>query len=188
MKIIKKIREQRGLSQRELAVRAGMSFRGIQQVESARHNWRVSSVRGVAEALGLPEGGLDYHLNRLFSLPLDSVEDISLRMLHDGFDSWKTHLFDFVDRFRSTRDAALIERPPVPELDDRLRALIASTVESLCNEYRLNEPHWCRGEPRLPQPWFVAGIENLKAMALVESPAVFRARGIFVLENFLSRA
>jgi hypothetical protein len=40
----------------------------------------------------------------------------------------------------------------------------------------------------LPDPWFVAGIENLKASALVESPVQFRRNNIFVLGNFLSRA
>jgi hypothetical protein len=41
--------------------------------------------------------------------------------------------------------------------------------------------------PGLEEPWFVTGIENLKAMAIVESPVFFRRRLIFVLENFLSR-
>jgi hypothetical protein len=40
----------------------------------------------------------------------------------------------------------------------------------------------------LDSPWFVAGIENLKASALVESPVRFRKRNIFVLANFLERA
>jgi hypothetical protein len=34
----------------------------------------------------------------------------------------------------------------------------------------------------------VSGVENLKAMALVESPAWFRRRNVFVLGNFLNRA
>ena len=37
-------------------------------------------------------------------------------------------------------------------------------------------------------PWFVSGMENLKAIALAESPLRFRIRKIFVLSNFLSRA
>jgi hypothetical protein len=40
----------------------------------------------------------------------------------------------------------------------------------------------------LPRPWFVAGVENLKATALVESPLPFRRNNVFVLGNFLSRA
>ena len=46
----------------------------------------------------------------------------------------------------------------------------------------------CAGVGALATPWFVAGVENLKALALVESPTHFRKRNIFVLGNFLSRA
>ena len=74
------------------------------------------------------------------------------------------------------------------ELDARLQALCASVTEALCRELSMAPPAWCAGIPALDAPWFVAGIENLKAMALVESPAWFRARRIFVLDNFLSRA
>lgn len=188
MKIIRQIRENRGLSQRVLAEKSGVSFRCLQQLESLDHNWRVSSVRSVAKALGLPAGGLDYHLGRYFSITLDSVEDISLRIEQDGFESWRTHLFNFVDRFRASRDPSLIMNPPVEELDLRLRALIASTVEALCQEFMISSPIWCKGIDAPGRPWFVSGVENLKAVALVESPAYFRARNIFVLENFLSRA
>jgi hypothetical protein len=41
--------------------------------------------------------------------------------------------------------------------------------------------------PACRKPWFVAGMENLKAIAVAESPLRFRIRKIFVLENFLSR-
>ena len=89
---------------------------------------------------------------------------------------------------RSTRNSALVAYPPVMELDQRLSALCASTTEALCNELDMVPPSWCAGIPALDSPWFVAGTENLKATALVESPARFRARRIFVLNNFLSRA
>ncbi|NCO37375.1 MAG: hypothetical protein COZ06_23865 [Armatimonadetes bacterium CG_4_10_14_3_um_filter_66_18] len=57
---------------------------------------------------------------------------------------------------------------------------------------RLRETYTAHGIPLLlpplPEPWFVSGIENLKATALVESPTHFRKRRIFVLGNFLERA
>ncbi len=148
----------------------------------------MSSIVRVATALGLPASGLDYYLGRFFSITPDSVEDISLRIMEDGFESWRTHLFNFVDRFRTSRNSSLILHPPVPGLDPRLRALLASTVEALCRELLISLPIWCGGVDVLRRPWFVSGVENLKAMALVESPACFRARNIFVLGNFLSRA
>jgi transcriptional regulator with XRE-family HTH domain len=188
MKAIVEVRKKRGLSQRALAARATVSFRGLQLLEQSEHNWRVSTVEQVAEALGMPRQGVELTVEHFLRTPVDAIRDISLRMALDGFGSWKTHLFDFVDAFRSTHDEALVQEGPVTELDVRLQALCASVTEALCCELSLPLPPWCAGIPPLTTPWFVAGIENLKAMALVESPAWFRARGIFVLDNFLSRA
>jgi transcriptional regulator with XRE-family HTH domain len=185
---IQEIRKRRGLSQRALAARAEVSFRGVQLLEEPGHNWRVKTLASVAGALGLAPKGLDLAVDRFLRVPVDSVRDVSIRMALDGFDSWKTHLFNFVDAFRSSRDEALLRDAPIPELDPRLRALCASVTEALCHESGMKPPAWCAGIPGMDRPWFVAGVENLVAAALVESPAWFRARGIFVLGNFLSRA
>jgi len=157
-------------------------------LEVPAHNWRVATLSRVVEALGLPGRGVEATVAHFLRMPVDSVPDASLRMLLDGFESWKTHLFDFVDAFRSTRNRALMQQAPVVELDMRLRALCASVTEALCAEIAMQPPAWCAGIPALDTPWFVSGIENLKAMALVESPVWFRARNIFVLGNFLERA
>jgi len=49
-------------------------------------------------------------------------------------------------------------------------------------------PWWANRPLVLAEPWFVSGMENLKATALVESPVQFRRNNVFVLGNFLSRA
>ena len=188
MKLLQEIRKTRHLSQRKLAVSAGLSFGCVQRMEGDAHNWRVASMRRVAQALNLPTGGLDFFIARYLTIVSDSVEDVSLRIHGEGFGTWPTHLFNFVDRFRRHPESELIRRAPVQELDPRLLALIASTVESLCAEAGCGVPDWCRGIPGLYAPWFVAGVENLKALALVESPAAFRKRNLFVLGNFLDRA
>ena len=70
----------------------------------------------------------------------------------------------------------------------REKALIIATTNYLCT-YELNRqvPKWAEALIWLKDPWFVSGVENLKAMALLESPLEFRASHIFVLGNFLSR-
>lgn len=100
--------------------------------------------------------------------------------------NWRIYLMDFVDDFRFYRDAQMIAEPF--ELDDeRIDALLASSVEYLCSEMKIPPPEWTIAVPAPRHPWFVSGIENLKAIAIVESPLAFRIRKIFVLENFLSR-
>lgn len=98
----------------------------------------------------------------------------------------RLYLLDFVDDFRYHKDPRMVAEP-FDLSDDRLDALLASTAEALCDELGLEPPAWLAGVPACVEPFFVGGLENLKAISIVESPLRFRIRKIFVLENFLSR-
>ncbi len=93
---------------------------------------------------------------------------------------------DFVDDFRYYKVPSMISES-YKLTDNKLDGLIASTIEYLCDELHIKVPEWVLKVPPLKEPWFVSGIENLKAITIVESPVYFRRRKIFVLENFLSR-
>ncbi|MBI5209241.1 MAG: helix-turn-helix transcriptional regulator [Elusimicrobia bacterium] len=172
-------REARGLSQRGLARAADVAFRTVQLLESARHDPRWSTLARLARVLGVEPEEL------VRGAGGGALGRCSARLAAGG--SWKTAFFDFVDDFRTGPCAASVARAPDPELRPELLALLASTVEYLCGRRGLAVPWWCAGVPPLPEPWFVSGTENLKAESLVESPAAFRQRNIFVLGNFLSR-
>jgi transcriptional regulator with XRE-family HTH domain len=187
MNAIRDARLRRGISQRKLAERSGLSFRGVQLLESVGHDSRLSSLTKVLSALDLPPQGVEFLLEEFIQLHPDSFRAASMRMHNGEFDSWPGPLFDAIDSFRSSLSGELIQAPPIEGLDPRLEALIASTVESLCAELSTEPPMWCRGVAALSQPWFVAGIENLKASALVESSVHYRRRNVFVLGNFLER-
>lgn len=99
---------------------------------------------------------------------------------------WRIPLMDFVDDFRYHKNAEAIIEPFVLS-DQKIDAILASTAESLCDELNLPIPAWLNEISACREPYFVAGLENLKAAAIVQSPLRFRIRKIFVLENFLSR-
>ncbi|CAN5529791.1 hypothetical protein BH18ACI1_BH18ACI1_12460 [soil metagenome] len=99
---------------------------------------------------------------------------------------WRVWLMDFVDDFRYYKNAEMIAEP-FELSDERIDALLASTVEYLCDELKIESPRWLNEIQSCSEPYFVSGIENLKATAIVESPLRFRIRKIFVLENFLKR-
>jgi transcriptional regulator with XRE-family HTH domain len=188
MKALKQVRDRRGLSQRRLARQAGVSFRTLQMIEAGQTDARLSSLMKIASALGTPGSVVQAELDRLLAENQDSVVAISRRIIAEGEASWKLWLFEFVDTFRRCPREDLVTAPPDRDTRDRIRSLLASTVETLCAERGLPPPWWCGGVGVLAMPWFVAGVENLKALALLESPAHFRKRNIFVLANFLSRA
>ncbi len=187
MNLLVNRRRKRGLSQRVFAVMANLSFRTIQLIESGKHDPKLSTLRSILKALGYPPDILKRSLDQIFEQPVDSLFIISERILEDGIDYWKIWLFNFVDAFRRERDLLYIKTTPIQNLDPKLLALMASTVETLCEELNLKIPRWCRSTDALCEPWFVSETESLKALSIVESPIHFRKRNIFVLENFLSR-
>lgn len=181
-----RLQKLRDLSERHLA-NAGQLSRGAvrQLLHPARMgNVTVNSIEHLAQVF-------DRDVEVLVS-GLDIFSDCStvataFKVQRDGFDSWKTHLFDLVDEYRRTADGRLVILPPPSFSDRRLRALLASTVRTLSEELGVSTPRWATLRYFIPTPWFVSGMNSLKASTLLESPLHFRANNIFVHSNFLSR-
>ncbi len=188
MTSLKQARNRQGISQRRLANLSALSFRSVQLMEGGGHDGRISSLDKVAEAMHYPKGTVLRAVENVFVLPPLALKYVARQVLAHGTESWKIWLFDFVDAFRRERDLAYVAEAPALELSEELQALFTSTAETLCDELNLPQPWWAAVMPRLKNPWFVSGVENLKAMALVESPVHFRKRNVFVLGNFLERA
>ena len=157
-------------------------------LEAGASDPRLSSLEKISAALGHGKGDLARMIAGYWQREENSIEIVSSQICRDGESSWKIRLFDFVDAFRRKPGPNLVASPPIEATPERIRCLLASTVETLCEEFGIQTPWWTRAVGRVTIPWFVAGVENLKAMALVESPIHFRKRNIFVLDNFLNRA
>ncbi|MBI4051102.1 MAG: helix-turn-helix transcriptional regulator [Elusimicrobia bacterium] len=181
-------REERGLSQRGLALKAGIAYKTLQLLESGRHDPRWSTLVKISRALGYTEPSIEKALSNYMGIFENSVVEVAAKITQEGNSSWKLWLFEFVDVFRKSPEPRLVSKAPDPDTNHGIQAIMASAVEFLCDEKKLSRPWWCAGVPPLPKPWFVSGVENLKASALVESPTQFRQRNIFVLGNFLVRA
>ena len=99
---------------------------------------------------------------------------------------WKIALMDFVDDFRYHRNAkAIVESF---ELDDEQKdAVLAGTIETLCDEMDIEIPEWLENVPPCREPCFLSRVEALKTFSIVESPVHFRIRKVFVGDNFLFR-
>ncbi len=110
-------------------------------------------------------------------------------------DSFDRCLANFLDDFYSAPAAAALSTPP-PLLSPLLKepgrvqdAYLAATAEELARAFKLPVPLWTADEERkLHRPWFASSLASLRAVLLLESPASFRARNLFVSANALSRA
>jgi len=110
-------------------------------------------------------------------------------------DPFDPCLANFLDEFYSAPNAAaLTDRPALlmPQYGELGRiqdAYLAATAEELARVYELPVPEWTGGDERaLHRPWFASSLASLRAVLILESPAAFRARNLFVSENALSRA
>ena len=124
--------------------------------------------------------------------PITLAEVAQLASRDDSFDRC---LANFLDEFYSAPSSrALAEEPAslAPRFADLGRvqdAYLAATAEELARQFNLQRPTWIDAETRkLHRPWFACSLAALRAVLLLESPAAFRSRNLFVTENALTRA
>lgn len=107
-----------------------------------------------------------------------------------GEDPWLC-IREFLDDFYTADEdqrGPMLEVSPDPLGDRRLDAYLAALAEHLAYHHRLDVPAWAMEPTRfLEQWWFPTGFKSLHAQALVQSPASFRRRGIFVDDTELQR-
>ena len=114
---------------------------------------------------------------------------VLLGMKHGGTGSF---LREFLDEFYMEEDSTVLEgmldeEPPL-STNERLNAYVAAVAEYLALRYKLKIPSWVHEEHRfLKSPDFPWGLESLKATFIMESPASFRKRLIFVPSDPLYR-
>jgi hypothetical protein len=101
-------------------------------------------------------------------------------------------LADFIDEFNRAdmaKKQQMVKGFPFEKITDKkYAAYIAAAVEELCYRNNMDIPEWVFDKKyRLKEPFFVGGLESLKAFLIAESPVSFRRRNIFVSENVLKR-
>lgn len=124
--------------------------------------------------------------------PITLVQVAELAARGDSFDRC---LANFLDGFYSAPSSSALAEEPAPlasSLADLGRvqdAYLAATAEELARQFNLQRPTWIDAESRkLHRPWFASSLAALRAVLLLESPAAFRSRNLFVTENALTRA
>lgn len=98
---------------------------------------------------------------------------------------------DFLDDLRWARDADDVGRRLAAEprlVDAHTDAYLGALAEHCAAGHDVPAPGWSRGPKRfLDHFWWPSRTPGLRARAVVESPAAFRRRGIFIGRSTLQR-
>lgn len=101
-------------------------------------------------------------------------------------------LREFLDEFsllpREALRARAIRARPEPTGDPRADAYLGALAEHLAAAHGLKRPAWSVESQRfLERFWFVSEVPGFRALAIAQSPAAFRRRGIFIATGALQR-
>ena len=99
---------------------------------------------------------------------------------------------EFLDEFtllpRDDLRARAITARPEPTGDIHAEAYLGALGEHLAVTGGLDRPGWVTEAGRfLDRFWFVSDVAGFRALAIAQSPAAFRRRGIFISEGALQR-
>jgi y4mF family transcriptional regulator len=191
---IRAARRAQGLSQAELAERAGVGRQWLVAVEKGHERAEVGKVSAVLAALDLqltvsratPRTGTDptwltaRDASAAIRDELDRGDpEFALRILARALADLR--------RLIDSRDVAAFLAPPPSTGDHRWDTLLAAAVGRVCRQHNIHAPEWT-DVPPLGSWWFPMFDAVLTARTMQRTPVDFVARGIWLDERALAVA
>lgn len=113
-----------------------------------------------------------------------------------GEDLWRFGVLQLLDDYESVRArdgveaaARLMVEAPGPTGHSGLDAAFAGLACWLADRDAWQAPEWALADEWVARPWwFVSSSAYGRAWAMVQSPAQFRIRGVFITDTALQRA
>lgn len=200
-RLLKEARLRGGLSQAELARRAGTSQPAVSAYEqghkdpSAATLARLLAATGTSLATTVGPASVREYLRTTGLAPDFQAQRLTevAERVRGGEDVWFA-LREFLDGVALVTEVegapaarALLADRPVPA-GQRVDALLAGLAEHVATAHGLPRPAWVTEPDRfLNTWWFPHRRRAFDAMAVRDSPAAFRRRGIFLCPSMLER-
>jgi transcriptional regulator with XRE-family HTH domain len=184
--VVAEARAASGLSIRELASLAGVSFTTVARIESGDVDPGVRTLRKILSAAGL-DLRLTTEPSKSRRATLASLADAVTTGPTGERPDW-TRLRALLDRLALEPEqvqAAITPRPhPRSHLMD---ALLAGIAEKLADDYGLPRPGWTRNAPKMRPEWVAPGTPRMHAEFRRRAPKQLLERGLVIDEQSLWR-
>ena len=175
--LIRTEREARGLSTRDLATVAGVSYPTISRIENGHEQPRWDTLEKLAAALGM---SWEPTLQRR---PTPELADLARQWECDASGEaqpiW-THWRAVADQLqlRPELTAVAIARPPARSGSPLIDNLLAAMAEKIADDADIRRPAWTRRVRELRTPWAAPGTPRKRAEHRAQTPPQFAARSI----------
>ena len=190
--LIRDARQAAGLTQVELADRAGTAQPAVAAYESGG---KTPNLATLERLLGACEHDIEVsarpRMRRGAASLAELAQTIEEDLAHGHEQDALRLLFGFADDFRgSSRPGriALLQDDPPGTGDARFDAALAGVAEFFASEGALSAPVWVNEPDRFVEPWwFVATLPAFHAYTLANTPAVFARHGVFIAREVFDR-
>jgi transcriptional regulator with XRE-family HTH domain len=194
---LKQARRLSGLSQRELASRAGVPQSEIGKIETRSRQPSLPSIGRLIDAAGVPIGIRVVTPDRHSAL--NTSWEVSRRLRRDTEryadtlrqeDAALRAVIDLKDALRRSdpeRVRSLVFDEPDPTGDNRWDAFIAAVVEDECARKTIPCPKWTQEPERFVKPfWHLSEGDYLRQWELGTAPASYVRHGVLAAEEELA--
>ncbi len=190
--LIRDARQAAGITQLELAARAGTAQPAVAAYESGG---KTPNLATLERLLGACEHDIEVlarpRMRRGAASLAELAQTIEEDLEHGHEQDALRLLFGFADDFRGSsrpgRVALLRDTPPGTG-DARFDAALAGVAELFAAEGAISAPDWVNEPGRFVEPWwFVATLPAFHAYTLAHTPAVFARHGVFIAREVFDR-
>lgn len=184
--LVRAVRASLGLTQRDLASKAGVAQPSIAAFESERRDVTTFNLSRIVHGLGcqvslLPAGYLT---------AIEAAERVSETIETQGAPRAEVHLLQLADDLAEAEPAlccALVAAAPALTGDRRFDAWLAGLVEYRLGQIGVPAPRWVNDPERFnPGEWVVGGLPGLADMVRDRTPEPLRRRGVLISEDDLT--
>ena len=175
--MVRRERRQSGLSIRDLATLAGLSYPAISRIENGHEQPRWDTLEKLAAALGKAVSPV--FVERL----VPKLGDLANRWSWDrdghaepDWTAWR----GFADEMSLHPEfvGVAIDGPILPSGSPLVDNLLAAIAEKLAADAGIREPRWTRDVPPLRVVWTAPGTPRMQADHAANTPVQFSARNI----------